>query len=257
MAVTQPEPDQISQAAGREPALRDAPLEICFLCSANRFRSALAGGVASHVLRAVDVRVASFGAKVVHPGAPLPVVVKAADALGVDLTQHRARSLRPGVLADSALVLGFERWHLEAARINGSALPERTFLLTELSALLDAAGASLITPRPSPQEIVARLEPARRLVGLSRDFGPISDPATARTQIQEAAACQIVELVLDTLPRLFGESVEADVQRLRIKLRKLQRGPAGARGGSASPRAAFQLRGGLLPGGRRRRPHQR
>ena len=54
----------------------------------------------------------------------------------IDLTQHRAVGLEPGVLEFADLVLGFEHGHAAGAVVDAGARHEVTFLLRELDRLL-------------------------------------------------------------------------------------------------------------------------
>lgn len=60
----------------------------------------------------------------------------AARSLSLDISDHRAVALRLGELRRSDLVIGFEQRHVASAVVEGEARRERTFLLSELVALL-------------------------------------------------------------------------------------------------------------------------
>jgi protein-tyrosine phosphatase len=135
--------------ADAAPAERDAHEEcrVVFLCTANRARSAIAATLLRERSEVPGLAVDSCGTSARPGAAALPEAVELARTLGVDLTGHRAQKLRPGSLATTDLVIGFERMHLDAAVAIGDVLPERAFLLLELPALfaqrthVDADGA--------------------------------------------------------------------------------------------------------------------
>jgi protein-tyrosine-phosphatase len=214
--------DSIEPTPPPEEAAAPPRFEIVFLCGANRFRGPLAEAISRRLLDRLEVQVVSFAASGDHKEMPpLPVAVEVAGGLGVELAQHRSRAMSPGALRGSDLVIGFERRHIDAAVSEGAASPDKTFLLTQLPALLEAAGVNAIHPRPSPRDIVARLDPARRLVALTREYGPVRDPAGGPQRIQEATAFRVVELVIQTMSMVFDGAVDDERRVLNAQLAKL------------------------------------
>lgn len=145
--------------------------EVVFVCTGNRARSPLAAALLRQATSGLDVVVSSYGTLDVGPLPPLPDALLAAERLGVDLSGHRARVLPAGGLVHAALVLGFEPDHVAAAAIEARADPGRTFLLAELTRLLDgaagdaaveharslvsAADARRVRSRPDPAATIA------------------------------------------------------------------------------------------------------
>ncbi|HSC49478.1 MAG TPA: hypothetical protein VLD16_04370 [Gaiellaceae bacterium] len=112
------------------------PLRVAFVCTGNRFRSPLAAALLAAEAEGLAVEIASLGTLDLGPEPALPEAVAIARELGLDLSGHRARSIRAGELRDHNLVVGFERKHVVASVVDGGAAVERTFTLPELTALL-------------------------------------------------------------------------------------------------------------------------
>jgi protein-tyrosine-phosphatase len=131
---------------GYKDAMTDAvPSEtaaVVFVCTGNRARSPLAEMLFRRARTGPGASTTSFGTLDVGPLPALPEAVDAGRLLGVDLSGHRARALRTGVLRSSSLVLGFEPFHVAAAVVDGGSDPGRTFLLRELVSLLESARSS-------------------------------------------------------------------------------------------------------------------
>src|SRR3954447_21956815 len=112
--------------------MNDSPLTVAFVCTGNRFRSPLAAALlAKHVAGRAPVDIRSYGTLPTDLAPPLPEAEELAPRYGVDLHAHRARQLGPGDLVGTELVLGFEKFHLAAAIVDGGADRERTFTLPE------------------------------------------------------------------------------------------------------------------------------
>ena len=233
LAQTSMEPD----IARPTPKAVPGVFEVAFICTANRFRSALAEGVCGYLIADLPARTYSFGSLDLESAAPLEAAARVAGRLGIDLSAHRSRHLEPGALASAGLVVGFERMHLEAAVVEGAAPPDRAFLLTELGSLLETAGAGAIVPQPSPEEMVQRLQPARQLIGLTREFGAVPDPAGASIATQEASAARVAALVVAATRGIFGAAVEPRARELELRLAKLRRGGSGRKLGLLRRRA--------------------
>jgi low molecular weight protein-tyrosine phosphatase len=120
-------------------ALSD-PLRVAFVCTGNRFRSPLAAALLAAEAEGLAVEIASLGTLDLGPEPALPEAVAIAEELGLDLSGHRAHSIRAGELRGHDLVVGFERKHVVASVVDGGAAVERTFTLPELTALLGEPG---------------------------------------------------------------------------------------------------------------------
>jgi protein-tyrosine-phosphatase len=135
--------------------------EVVFICTANRARSPFAAALLRRHLAGLPVAVKSFGTIEEAGASALSAAVRAADAFGVDLTEHRARPLSPGALVTTDLAIGFEQFHVASAVVVGGARRSRTFLLTELSYALEDLGTTTPSDDPDVHELVARADVRR------------------------------------------------------------------------------------------------
>ena len=142
------------------------------------------------------------------------------------------------------LVIGFERSHIEAAVVEGGAPRERTFLLTEIVQLLLAAGAGTTVTETTPEELVTRLDPARRLHGHGEFASiPVTRPP-ASAAVQRAVAVKVAEYAARAILTLFTSADDARADKFLDRVEKLKR-KAGRRrfgilGSSNARRAAKQ-----------------
>jgi protein-tyrosine-phosphatase len=109
------------------------PKRVLFVCTGNICRSPMAEGLARHLARArgLDLSFSSAGvaAPEGHPASDLARSVLA--ARGVDIGGHRARRLRPGILAAADLVVVMEEEHRLAVREMPEAALRSILLLSE------------------------------------------------------------------------------------------------------------------------------
>jgi protein-tyrosine phosphatase len=161
--------------AAENEARTSPTFDIVFVCTANRARSPFAAAVLQRYLDGAPVAVGSFGT-MERGGAPaLRTAVETARRFGIDLTRHRAEPLPPAALAASALVIGFEQFHVAAAVVTGGAERARTFLLTELGDALDDPVVSARTQTLDAEGLIELLDEVRQ----AREVLPrsIGDPA--------------------------------------------------------------------------------
>ena len=136
-----------------QPVMR--AVRVSFICTANRARSPFAAALLRRHLTAIPVVVDSFGTMEREGDPALPKAIRAARSFGVDLMPHRARSVSPGSLRTSDLVVGFEQFHVAHSVVTGGADRSRAFLLPELALMLeevavpphDANGVDLVLGR--------------------------------------------------------------------------------------------------------------
>ncbi|MDQ3380683.1 MAG: hypothetical protein M3546_10245 [Actinomycetota bacterium] len=178
--------------------------EVVFVCTGNRARSALAEALFRRHSIGIRTAVSSVGTLDVGPLPALPHAVDAGRRLGVDLTEHRARSLRHADLAAADLVLGFEQSHVSAAVVDGHAEPARAFLLGELVTLLDEV--------PWERDSIARARAAivdadsRRVRYRPDRAAPVvRDPLGKPAKVMFRTAAEIDVLVRRLVLGLFGE----------------------------------------------------
>jgi protein-tyrosine phosphatase len=179
---------------------------VVFVCTANRARSPFAAALLRRHLGDLPIAIESFGTMEDGGGAPaLPSAVRAAREFGIDLSKHRARSLRPGALVQSDLVIGFEPFHVASA-VLGGALRSRTFLLADLAVALEDDAAST-APRDLSVDALVGLADARR--GRSGRL-PISiaDPVGRSDRRFHEIYREIDGLVALVAMRLFGAGAE-------------------------------------------------
>ena len=179
--------------------------QVAFVCTGNRFRSPLAAALFARASGDVPLHIESLGTLDLGSVPVLPEAAAAADGLGIDLSQHRARGIVPASLKDCDLVVGFERAHLAAAVIEGGAPRGRTFTLPELVELLDHAdqrtdGETIDRARRS----IAAADSVRR--GLDRTRLPEVQDPLGRSSGEQAAIARLVESLTVSLARaLFGD----------------------------------------------------
>lgn len=191
---------------GQPDPIRNPVPEVVFVCTANRARSPFAAALLERHLTGLPFTVGSVGT-LDEPGAPaLPHAVRAARAFGVDLSAHRARPVRPGDLASTDLVIGFEPYHVAAAVVTGGASRARAFVLSELA---DAVA------RPAPfgdrdidfDTLVGLADARRRLADALP--GSIADPAGRSDRRLLETFAEIERIVALVASRLFGLAATA------------------------------------------------
>ena len=181
------------------------PFRIAVICTGNRFRSPLACALLARHGAGVPVSVSSYGTLDLGSSAALPEAVEIAATFGVDLSAHTAEHLELGNLAEADLVLGFEKFHLASAVVDGGASRDAVFTLPELVRLLEHAEP------PAPAEPVAharaRVSAAgatRRRAGGLRRPPSIPDPLGESRAVQEEIAARISGLCARLAAQLFA-----------------------------------------------------
>lgn len=108
------------------------PSKILFLCTANRCRSPLAAALLRRALaRRVDVEVDSAGVLDAGFRCP-PLLEEAARSHGLDLGNHRARTVTSALVQQSDLVVGMAREHVRHAAVLVPESFSRSFTMREL-----------------------------------------------------------------------------------------------------------------------------
>lgn len=180
---------------------------LVFVCTGNRFRSPLAAALLSEAAAdGAPIEISSAGTLELRGAKALPEAQDAAVRFGVDLTEHRSRSVTEAPLHDADLVIGFERMHVATAVVDGGARRDRTFTLPELADLL--AGIELspsTTPVARARDTVGRAAAARptddpKLLSIAE----VADPLGRSDEEQREIAERIRELTLQVHGKLFG-----------------------------------------------------
>jgi protein-tyrosine-phosphatase len=150
--------------------------------------------------------VASLGTLELGPVPALPEAVKIAESYGLDLSGHRARNIAELDLGTYDLVLGFERMHVAAAVVDGSARLERTFTLPELVELLET-----LPEPPSKDEATERARARIRGANAARppDYPKnavpeIADPLGKTWPAQQRTAEELRAAVVELSNQLFA-----------------------------------------------------
>lgn len=175
---------------------------IAFICTANRARSPFAAALLRRQLAEHPVSIDSFGV-LEQGGAPaLPGAVRAAWPFGIDLSQHRARTLQAGDLEDAQLALGFEPAHVAAAIGIGGVSAERAFLLSELAGVVEL---DVLPWPPGSDQVERRIAHAnaRRFAG-ARLPTAIADPVGGSDRRFRQTYEEIDRMVAIIAMRLFG-----------------------------------------------------
>jgi protein-tyrosine phosphatase len=187
--------------------------ELVLICTGNRARSPVAEGFLRHLLADLPVHVHSLGTRELAGAPALREAVKAASHQGLDISTHRARTLRGEDLGQADLVLGFERNHVAAAVIDGDARPERVFTLPELVELIEERRAAL---EPNPIEQARRQiadAHARRAGNVSAMPIELADPLGQSRKVFRDTVEQVRDLSERLAAGLFGKGVIRSLSR--------------------------------------------
>jgi protein-tyrosine phosphatase len=178
---------------------------LTFVCTGNRFRSALGEALVREAVDGLPVRVDSLGTLDLGAVPPLPEAVEHGTRLGVDISGHRARTLVGERLEHADLVLGFERMHVVTAVVDAGAPRKRTFTLPELVGLLERArprpdGEPVERARQAVSAAAALRPPDPRLVGLPE----LADPLGRAPDAVRGIADDVAALTSRLVRLLFG-----------------------------------------------------
>jgi protein-tyrosine phosphatase len=180
---------------------------VAFICTGNRFRSPLAEAFVRRLTLGLPVQVTSHGILELDASPALPEAVDLARWFGIDLAPHRTRLADGPALSKCDLVVGFERVHVHHAVMNAGAERTRTFMLSELVALLEGS------PPPGENDVVGDARLAVEWASRRREQSParvrgveVADPFGLPWKAQCALAAEIRELVISLVASLFGVS---------------------------------------------------
>ncbi len=118
-------------------AMPDDTYNILVVCTGNICRSPMAEGMLINSLPAGlvgRVAISSAGTHALHGNQAQPHAIAVMQAIGVDISGHRARQLSGTLVRSSDLVLAMETFHLKLIKMKSLFSPARARLLTEFSA---------------------------------------------------------------------------------------------------------------------------
>jgi protein-tyrosine-phosphatase len=146
--------------------------------------------------------------------APLREALVAAERLRLDISGHRARPLQGERLAESDLVLGFERIHVATAVVDAEAKRDRAFTLPELVDLLSEAEIPEADDPVERARLAVRAAHEQRQARLPEDLLPeVADPWSQPNAVYTETAKRVAELCRRLVPRLFGDRFPAAAPR--------------------------------------------
>lgn len=176
------------------------PARILVVCTANICRSPIAERLlAAYLTRGgldaqVEVTSAGTHARPGHQAAD--GMLRIAEEWGLELASHRSRRVEEPLVSRQELVITMEDAHRTVVSRLAAGVGSRTFTMTELAALVDAAPPS----SPGLSAAVAGWHAARARTSL--DAPDVADPYGGSTQDYETAAWQLVRLVERIGPHL-------------------------------------------------------
>ena len=186
-------------------ASSSAPFRVVFVCTGNRFRSALAEAAFRAATSNLPLEVASYGILDLGAAGPLSQAVRVAGIYGLEISRHVARPLASADLSEISLVVGFEAQHAVSAISLAGARPERAFLLLELVDLLGAIRAVFgADPIDRAVSAVARAHTGRSAEPTSRSRRAIPDPMELSESDQMVVGRIVYEQVTRLARALFG-----------------------------------------------------
>jgi protein-tyrosine phosphatase len=131
----------------------DPMAQVLLVCTGNICRSPMAEGLLRSAMeRHLGNGAPSVGSAgtIARDGAPaMPEAVAAAAELGVDVSGHSARRLRPEDIRDAVLIVGMAAEHREDVQALVPEAEARTFTLKELVRLLETSGPRSVNTTPS------------------------------------------------------------------------------------------------------------
>jgi protein-tyrosine-phosphatase len=177
---------------------------IAFICTGNRFRSALAEAFVHRLTRALPVTTQSYGTLQLGAAPALPEAIVIARACGIDLSEHSARCVSDASLGSLDLVLGFDRDHVRHAVVDAHALRHRSFTVREFVRLVGE-----ITP-PDTDDLVEQARDVVEQAAEQRNAHPtgasdgVRDPLGAPWKVYLETAAEVQQLSVQLAASLFG-----------------------------------------------------
>lgn len=175
--------------------------QVLLVCTGNICRSPMAEALLRSALerRLGDGAppVGSAGTIAREGAAAMPEAVEAAAELGVDVSGHSARRLRPEDIRHAVLIVGMAAEHREDVQALVPEAEARTFTLKELVRLLEAAGPRPVDTTPTDGVLPgAAADAHRRRAGSPAIWGEddVVDPLGLSLQGYRAVASELADL---------------------------------------------------------------
>jgi protein-tyrosine-phosphatase len=189
----------------------DPMAQVLLVCTGNICRSPMAEALLRSALqrRLGDAApaVASAGT-IARDGAPaMPEAVEAAAELGVDVSSHSARRLRPEDIRDADLIVGMAAEHLEDVQALVPEAESRTFTLKELVRLLEDTGPRPVDATSSDRGLADAVSDAHRRRTASPaipDEDDVMDPLGLSLHGYRVVASELEDLCERLASGLYG-----------------------------------------------------
>jgi protein-tyrosine phosphatase len=179
---------------------------IVFVCTGNRFRSPVAEAFVRRLTLGLGIDVGSCGVLNLDSSPALPEAIEIGMWYGVDLSQHRTKWLQDVALADTDLVVAFQRSHLRDAVVEASARRERSFLFRELVGLLQEGQPPTSGDAVSHARTAIAEAADRRSEATARSDLSMPDPFGSTWKTYRRTAEEIHSLAIALTSALFGVS---------------------------------------------------
>jgi len=191
-----------------------APFEIVFVCTANRFRSPLAEGFLRASAQGLPVNVRSYGTSKIESELALPEAINLASRYGVDISEHRSRSLSHARLEEVDLLVGFERIHVAEAVLGAGVKRNRAFTLLELTRALAAIELERGgDPLRHAQEAIRGADQNRSPHPGMEIRDPVGGPKRGYSRVGKQVNDLIAELAVYLLPAIARAAPETAPRR--------------------------------------------
>lgn len=188
-----------------------SPLEIVFVCTANRFRSPLAEGFLRASAQGLPVNVRSYGTVQIEGERALREAINLASRYGVDISEHRSRSLSRARLEEVDLVVGFEWIHVAEAVVEAGAKRDRAFTLVELIRALAAIELERGgNPLRHAREAIRGADQNRSMHPGMEIHDPVGGQKRGYTRVGEQVHDLIAELAVFLLPATSRAAPETE-----------------------------------------------